>query len=71
MIGYAACEILVRHVFLAGDQYLDSDVVFGVKDSLIWALDRQEAGTTARGNRVDTAMAALRYDLVLADARER
>jgi len=69
MVGHPGCETLVTHVFLAGDQYLDSDVVFGVKDSLIRALDRQEAGTTARGNRVDTAMAALRYDFVLADAR--
>jgi hydroxyquinol 1,2-dioxygenase len=71
MIGHPGCETLVTHVFLAGDQYLDSDVVFGVKDSLIRALDRQEAGTTTRGNLVDTAMAALRYDFVLADARDR
>jgi hydroxyquinol 1,2-dioxygenase len=71
MIGHPGYETLVTHVFLAGDQYLDSDVVFGVKDSLIRALDRQEAGTTARGNRVDTSMAALRYDFVLADARDR
>ena len=69
MIGYPGCETLVTHVFLAGDQYLDSDVVFGVKDSLIKALERQETGTTARGNRVETAMAALRYDFVLADVR--
>jgi hydroxyquinol 1,2-dioxygenase len=70
MIGHPGCETLVTHIFLAGNQYLDSDVVFGVKDSLIRALDRQEAGTTARGNRVDTAMAALRYDFVLADVSD-
>jgi hydroxyquinol 1,2-dioxygenase len=70
MVGHPGCETLVTHVFLAGDQYLDSDVVFGVKDSLIQTLDHQEAGTTARGNRVDIAMAALRYDFVLADARD-
>ena len=42
---------------------------FGLKDSLIRALDRQEAGTTKRGHRVDTVMAALRYGFVLADTR--
>ena len=45
-------------------------MVFGVKDSLIKPLDYQEAGTTARGNRVDRPMAALRYDFVLADEVE-
>lgn len=67
MIGHPGCETLVTHVFLSGDQYLDSDVVFGVKDSLIRTLDHQDAGVTARGNRVDQPMAALRYDFVLAD----
>jgi hydroxyquinol 1,2-dioxygenase len=67
-IGAPGCETLVTHVFLAGDQYLDSDVVFGVKDALIKVLERQEAGPTARGNRVDRPMAALRYDFVLEDA---
>ena len=68
MIGHPGCETLVTHVFIAGDPYLDSDVVFGVKDSLIRATEHQEPGTTARGNHVHRAMAALRYDFVLADA---
>lgn len=67
MIGHPGCETLVTHVFLAGDQYLDSDVVFGVKDSLIPALEHQEPGRTARGNHVDRPMAALRFDFVLAN----
>jgi hydroxyquinol 1,2-dioxygenase len=70
MIGAPRCETLVTHVFLAGDKYLDSDVVFGVKDALIKVLEHQDAGPTARGNRVDRPMAALRYDFVLADARD-
>jgi hydroxyquinol 1,2-dioxygenase len=70
MICYPGCETLVTHVFLAGDQYLDSDVVFGVKDSLIRPLQRQQAGTTPRGNRVETEMTALRYDFVLAESRD-
>jgi len=66
MVGRPGRETLVTHVFLDGDKYLDSDVVFGVKDSLIRALERQEPGVTARGNPVDRPMAALRYDFVLA-----
>ncbi len=69
MVGAPGCETLVTHVFLAGDQYLDSDVVFGVKDALIRQLEPQAAGLTLRGNRVDGPMAALRYDFVLADER--
>jgi len=68
MIGAPGCETLVTHVFLDGDRYLDSDAVFGVKDALIKRLEQQPAGITARGNRVDAPMAALRYDFVLADA---
>ncbi len=70
MVGHPDCETLVTHLFLHGDPYLDSDVVFGVKDSLIRALVRQDAGTTARGNRVDRPMAALSYDFVLANEIE-
>lgn len=68
MIGYPGCRTLVTHIFLDGDRYLDSDVVFGVKDTLIRRLEHQDAGTTARGHRVDTPMAALRFDFVLDDA---
>jgi hydroxyquinol 1,2-dioxygenase len=56
MIGAPGFETLVTHVFIAGDEYLDSDVVFGVKDSLIRGLDRSGGE------------AVLRYDFVLADA---
>lgn len=66
MIAAPGCETLVTHLFIKGSPYLDSDVVFGVKDELIVALEDQPAGTTARGNRIDTDMKALRYDFVLA-----
>ncbi len=69
MVGAPGCETLVTHVFLAGDQYLDSDVVFGVKDSLVRRLEDQAAGDTPRGNRVARDTKALRYDFVLAPAR--
>jgi hydroxyquinol 1,2-dioxygenase len=68
MISAPNRETLVTHLFLAGSDYLDSDVVFGVKDALICALETQPAGLTGRGNKVGKDMAALRYDFVLANA---
>jgi hydroxyquinol 1,2-dioxygenase len=66
MVGHPGYETLITHIFLGGDKYLDSDVVFGVKDSLIKSLEDQSTGPTARGNIVDRPMKALRYDFVLA-----
>jgi hydroxyquinol 1,2-dioxygenase len=71
MIGAPGCETLVTHVFIDGDKYLDSDVVFGVKDSLVRRLDHVAPGKTPNGHTVDQAMALLRYDFVLAPAKER
>jgi hydroxyquinol 1,2-dioxygenase len=68
MMSAPNCETLVTHLFLADSEYLDSDVVFGVKDALICELETQPAGPTARGNWISKDMAALRYDFVLADA---
>jgi len=68
MISAPACDTLVTHLFLADDPYLDSDVVFGVKDALICKLETQAAGVTARGNTIAAPMAALRYDFMLAPA---
>jgi hydroxyquinol 1,2-dioxygenase len=70
MIGAPSCETLVTHIFLDGDPYLDSDVVFGVKDGLICALERQAPGTTPGGHSADTACALLHYDFVLAPGQE-
>ena len=68
MISAPNCETLVTHLFLAGSDYLDSDVVFGVEDALICALEAQPAGLTARGNKIGKDVAALRHDFVLATA---
>ncbi|MEX0853539.1 MAG: intradiol ring-cleavage dioxygenase [Bauldia sp.] len=35
IIGAPGFEPVTTHIFVAGDEYLDSDAVFGVKDSLI------------------------------------
>jgi hydroxyquinol 1,2-dioxygenase len=62
-------EDLVTHLFVAGDEYLASDVVFGVKESLIHEVDRLPAAEAPGGRKLDGPFARMRYDFVLAPAR--
>ena len=41
------CDKLVTHLFVRGDKYLDSDAVFGVKDSLIVNFGKKNAAGEA------------------------
>jgi hydroxyquinol 1,2-dioxygenase len=65
MIKADGYETLVTHVFRRGDQYLDSDAVFGVRSSLIGDWVRHEAGTAPDGSRVDAPFYTLDFDFVL------
>ena len=65
MISAPGFEQLVTHVFVAGDEYLDSDVVFGVKDSLIREFKRCPAGRAPDGRVVDRDFFHLNYDFGL------
>lgn len=66
MITAPSYKELVTHVFVEGDQYLDSDVVFGVKDSLIRPFIERPPGIAADGSRIDEPYRHLHYDFVLA-----
>jgi hydroxyquinol 1,2-dioxygenase len=44
MIKAEGYETLITHVFRDGDQYLDSDVVFGVRHSLVASWKPQANG---------------------------
>jgi hydroxyquinol 1,2-dioxygenase len=66
MIAAPGYEKLVTHVFVDGDKYLDSDVVFGVKDSLVHKIERRPAGTEVDGKVIDHPYAVMSYDFVLA-----
>jgi len=68
MISAPGFDKLVTHVFVAGDPYLSSDAVFGVKESLIRELDRFPAGSASDGREVASDWARLRYDFVLVRA---
>ena len=70
MIGAPGFETLVTHLFIADSPYIDSDVVFGVKDSLVRSLEEQAPGLTPGGHPVDVQSALLRYDFVLAAKRQ-
>ena len=56
---------LVTHVFVSGDEYLGSDVVFGVKESLIVPLTRHEPGIAPTGQPVSTPYYTCSYDFKL------
>ena len=60
----------MTHVFAAGDQYLDSDVVFGVKDSLIREFAEMPAGTTVDGRAMTQPYYHLNYDFGLKASSE-
>ncbi|HYW23410.1 MAG TPA: intradiol ring-cleavage dioxygenase [Terriglobales bacterium] len=67
-IGAPGHEELATHVFVAGDRYLESDAVFGVKRSLIRELDRLPASEAPDGRALDGPFSRMRYDFVLAEA---
>jgi hydroxyquinol 1,2-dioxygenase len=48
MIAHPGFETLVTHLFMAGDPYLDSDAVFGVKQSLIVRLTEESGPAPGR-----------------------
>ena len=56
---------LVTHLFRAGAEYLDSDVVFGTKDALIVPFDERPAGPTPDGGTLDRPYLHAVYDFVL------
>ena len=50
-------EPLITHVFMEGDKYLDSDVVFGVKDELVAKIEKRTDSVDARRQADRHAMA--------------
>lgn len=58
-------QTLITHVFRNGDQYLDSDAVFGVRSTLITDWHRHDAGIAPDGSRLQTPFYTVNYDFVL------
>jgi catechol 1,2-dioxygenase len=59
------CEPLTTHLFVAGDPYLESDAVFGVKDSLIVPFVRHEDAAEAARAGVSNPFYTAEHDFVL------
>lgn len=67
MVTAPGLRTLVTHIFVRGDELLDADSVFGVKDSLVMDFEELPAGTpTPDGRTVDGTWSRTRFDIVLA-----
>jgi len=58
-------ETVVTHLFVAGDPYLDSDVVFGVKPSLVVQFERNDSAAEASRVGLRAPFYTASYDFVL------
>ncbi len=65
IVSAAGFEPLTTHVFVAGDRYLDSDAVFGVKDSLVVDFVRHGPGSASDGTKLDRPYFTVQYDFGL------
>jgi hydroxyquinol 1,2-dioxygenase len=66
MIRAAGYQPLTTHIFRAADPYLDSDVVFGVRSSLVGDYVEHAPGRAPDGSGVDTTFFTLDQTFVLA-----
>jgi len=62
-------QTVTTHLFVADSPYLDSDAVFGVRNSLIVPFQQHPAGTAPDGRRMDTPYHSATYDFRLVPAR--
>jgi hydroxyquinol 1,2-dioxygenase len=60
---------LTTHLFAADSPYLDSDAVFGVRDSLIVHYEKHPPGKAPDGRAMDKPWHSTTYDFVLAEAK--
>jgi hydroxyquinol 1,2-dioxygenase len=65
MITAAGYDTLITHVFRAGDRYLDSDAVFGVRESLVADWVRHPPGMAPDGSELAVPFYTLDFDFVL------
>lgn len=59
---------VTTHLFVAGSQYLDTDAVFGMKESLVAKFDRHAPGVAPDGERVEVPYYTVNYDFKLRPA---
>ena len=57
---------IITHLFKRGTEYLENDVVYGVKQELITEFKKNPPGVAPNGEKVDTPFWTIEYDFVLA-----
>jgi catechol 1,2-dioxygenase len=65
IISSPGFETLTTHLFVKGDEYLESDTVFGVKDSLIVDFVRHDDPLEMRERGLEEPFFTAEYDFVL------
>lgn len=68
LLAVPGYEPLITHLFREGAEFLDSDVVFGVKRELVVGFTRREPGPTPDGGHSEVPWYEARYDFVLQPA---
>jgi len=70
MVSAPGYRTLVTHIFVRGDELLERDSVFGVKESLVMDFESHEPGTPTPDGRdvVAQTWSSTRFDIVLAPA---
>jgi hydroxyquinol 1,2-dioxygenase len=61
---------LVTHLFQKGDEFIQNDVVYGVKDALIVEFVKKPPGKASNGEMVDTPFYEVKYDFVLEEQKQ-
>jgi hydroxyquinol 1,2-dioxygenase len=70
MVSAPGHETVVTHLFVKGDPYLESDAVFGVKDSLIVDFKRSDSKAEAQKLGLKAPFYSASYDFVLRPAEK-
>jgi hydroxyquinol 1,2-dioxygenase len=68
MVSAPGHQPVTTHLFVANSPYLDSDAVFGVRDSLIVEYERHEPGTAPDGRKMNKPYHVAHYDFRLVPA---
>ena len=56
---------VTTHLFQQGDEYINNDVVYGVKAPLVVEFVKKPPGNASNGDTVDTPFYEVKYDFVL------
>ena len=71
IVGAVGYEPVTTHIFVEGDEYLDSDAVFGVKESLIEPFALNDDPMEAKRRGLGSPYYAARHDFALVKQRAK